>query len=137
MQRLLIYKFGERKLKLNIQDPVMSNETKYTFSVPAEPLSSEFLQDIQRQFTDLGFVRRAAYVMLGADGELSYLIFMDLEVPPEKVQEACQLVAQSIKFNAKVPYDGKWSLDFGLWDPQVLIPILGQEPSLEFFRSGH
>ena len=112
----------------------MSEEMKYTFGVPTEPLPEDFLEDLRRQFAFLGFVSRAAYVLLTLNEEISYLMLLDLDLPPEQEQEAVRLVAQSIKFNAKVQYNGKYSLDFGLWDAEILTPILSQDPSWNFYN---
>lgn len=112
----------------------MSENMPYQFGIPPEALPADFLEDLRRQYAFLGFVSRAAYVLLTIGEEISYLMLLDLDLPPEQEQEAVRLVAQSIKMNAKVPYNGKYSLDFGLWDAAILTPILGQDPSLNFFN---
>lgn len=115
----------------------MSEFNEMTFGVPEVKLPADFLADVSRQFTDLGFVKKAAYVLLGNNQELSYLIYIDLDVPPEKLQQAISLVVQSLRFNSQVEYKGKYSLDFGLWDNPIIKPILEQAPELLFFSPGN
>lgn len=88
--------------------------------IPAELIPAPYLTELSNAFKNMKIVKRAAYGLMERSGQLSYLIMLDLEVAPEKKQDAIYEVIMRVQKQMNLDYEGRWPLDFGIWNDKTL-----------------
>ncbi|MFZ4402713.1 MAG: enhanced serine sensitivity protein SseB C-terminal domain-containing protein [Pseudobdellovibrionaceae bacterium] len=109
-------------------------EKTVRIGIPADPIPNDYLEELRQQFSEVGLVNRAAYGLMEVDGDFSFMIALDLEVPSEQKQKTVADIAIRIRTHGRTPYRGRWPLDFMIWNDSLIQPVLAQMPSFGFFK---
>lgn len=108
--------------------------TTMQLGVPTEFIDNEYLNELKVHFTELAYIKRAAYVLACRSGEFSYVVALDLELPREKLDEAISLTATYVRQNSKKAFSARYPLDFGLWQNFAVPEVLNQNSQLYFYQ---